>query len=1309
MAPPQDQNSNGGAMDAAMDSVADIVPKVEEETYNTKTPKRGRRVLGWVKILLAISSFLFIVVMLIINLFTWIDLSKRLSAVSVECADISVQGFQLVNPNSNHLTLRAQLQVGNPGTQSLLLQETEVEVYDEITGHLVGTYKFPAFALGATSTSVVSTEADLRVLEPDLMASQLSKLYQGTDLHWRFRAVNVPTIVNSAMTLGATTFSGIDKVVVLQGGNESVFYARNLEFTAGTAHYVNISSTVLIDETMPYATLIDKVETTFDLEVEGRNGPGSRIKIGSITFPEIAFGVPRSFFENVTIQLMHISPVNAVSGSRQRVSNVPDYNEYVADLLGDLLAAREVTVHMVGPVAGFRASYFVGVVNSVLKLKLGSIDVKEILSGGQTVQDRQRGGVGTNKPLTNSNGLTIEDTTNLQSSDAGAALPVLIKSTTLESERSLLDMGAKPVNIYSDEDSAGTADENAILVTLNDPVWTKMTLAFRNVLNKHINYQFTRIRVHSVYPTGFNYDRADELAATSQDNNVPLLGVSLDECEAQSDFGSMVMAKGSTATLEPNAFGSVDFALTPQETDKCIRHRIDAACCALTYGGHDIQSIPLDVTMSFTMRYEAFAVPLSLRVTNLPMYCASNTVWFNNICQKRVRDTCFTAHHGQKCDAQTKIQLGPYGIISGGKSPDNDFNGIDRTDNENADATVNYNDLVFNGGVCDGQGNDQYGFGYLYPSDDCIDWANSGNATNLAGDGCYQNLDTLEVCGRCWIPESHFGVIPENATVCPQNVYRHYNIDPSAEADLTPGTKLDQRSAGLIDADSFVNQGIDQQCTRAGFPGLLQMGFYAWQTQYSGELPQDYMVPWRQITGMQDLYSGPGHAYNLSGGLFDAGDGLKVTGPMAYAVTMLAWSGIENRNAYASTGQMDMLLQGVDHTITYLMECSKRIEAAAEKQEGKNLVVMVGDPDFYHDVWERNEDIMKHLLNSDDEDDVLLANPLKPAADVAADVAAALTAAAMLYRQESYKTDLTEQMDNRALLLLDFAHTFPGVAADSFPSVAATYNNVDYKDEIAWALSWFRYADLGGTHQERINSLDSFYMGSLLNSENRPYHNLSWENKWLGVLAIQARARAEDSYIQSAVTQLTRWIYLHPDSETEQSLVNLIRAVPSRETDVENIPYTPGGLAYPVNFSPLSNVAAASFIANVIATQIEQENGGAGIAPGLRFWARNQFDYIIGQNPEGISLIVGYTEKYPLRLHHRGSSCPSDGTECDDSYLKSPTADLNPIYGMMTGGVKEDDAYSTLSREDYQLTEPTTHGQGAWIALLSSTIETCTA
>lgn len=36
-----------------------------------------------------------------------------------------------------------------------------------------------------------------------------------------------------------------------------------------------------------------------------------------------------------------------------------------------------------------------------------------------------------------------------------------------------------------------------------------------------------------------------------------------------------------------------------------------------------------------------------------------------------------------------------------------------------------------------------------------------------------------------------------------------------------------------------------------------------------------------------------------------------------------------------------------------------------------------------------------------------------------------------------------------------------------------------------------------------------------------------------------------------------------------------------------------------------------------------------------------QVDYILGKNPLGMSYMVGFSTKFPRRIHHRGSSIPS--------------------------------------------------------------------
>ncbi|TVU39790.1 hypothetical protein EJB05_13230, partial [Eragrostis curvula] len=45
----------------------------------------------------------------------------------------------------------------------------------------------------------------------------------------------------------------------------------------------------------------------------------------------------------------------------------------------------------------------------------------------------------------------------------------------------------------------------------------------------------------------------------------------------------------------------------------------------------------------------------------------------------------------------------------------------------------------------------------------------------------------------------------------------------------------------------------------------------------------------------------------------------------------------------------------------------------------------------------------------------------------------------------------------------------------------------------------------------------------------------------------------------------------------------------------------------------------------------------------LRTFARSRLNYILGDNPKKMSYVVGFGDKYPRRLHHRGASTPDDG------------------------------------------------------------------
>jgi len=64
-----------------------------------------------------------------------------------------------------------------------------------------------------------------------------------------------------------------------------------------------------------------------------------------------------------------------------------------------------------------------------------------------------------------------------------------------------------------------------------------------------------------------------------------------------------------------------------------------------------------------------------------------------------------------------------------------------------------------------------------------------------------------------------------------------------------------------------------------------------YEFQRSGKLPENKRNNWRGDSALND---GADNGLDLTGGWYDAGDHVKFNLPMAYAVTMLAWSVYES-------------------------------------------------------------------------------------------------------------------------------------------------------------------------------------------------------------------------------------------------------------------------------------------------------------------------------------------------------------------------------------------------------------------------------
>lgn len=102
-----------------------------------------------------------------------------------------------------------------------------------------------------------------------------------------------------------------------------------------------------------------------------------------------------------------------------------------------------------------------------------------------------------------------------------------------------------------------------------------------------------------------------------------------------------------------------------------------------------------------------------------------------------------------------------------------------------------------------------------------------------------------------------------------------------------------------------------------------------------------------------------------------------------------------------------------------------------------------------------------------------------------------------------------------------------------------------------------------------------------------------------------------------------------------------------------------------------------------------------------------QVDYILGSNPMKMSYMVGYGNKFPMKIHHRGSSLPSmdhhpELIDCNSGKLYAESNNPNPnlLIGAVVGGPNFNDSYSD-SRFNFEHSEPTLYINAPFVGVLA--------
>jgi len=456
--------------------------------------------------------------------------------------------------------------------------------------------------------------------------------------------------------------------------------------------------------------------------------------------------------------------------------------------------------------------------------------------------------------------------------------------------------------------------------------------------------------------------------------------------------------------------------------------------------------------------------------------------------------------------------------------------------------------------------------------------------------------------------------------------------DTTAESDETFQINLSAASgATLADGTSQITIRNDDTAPPPPPTGdfnygeALQKSLFFYDTQRSGDLPDDFRVEWRGDSALTD---GADVGHDLSGGFWDAGDHVKFGLPMAESMTLLAWGLIQNPDAYTNSGQLDeiksILRWGADYIV--------KAHTAPNEFWGQ---VGLGSAD--HAFWGPAE-----VMQMDRP--AFKIDAQHPGSDLAGQAAAALAAASLAFRaSDPAYADLLLQ---HAIQLYNFADTYRGKYSDSIPDAAGFYNSHSgYNDELVWGAVWLYKATGDAAY---LAKAESYYQQFGFAGRTGTWTQ-SWDDSSYGAMVLLAQATGKQQY----KTDTERWL--------DYWTVGI-------NGGANRIAYTDGGLAFLSNWGSLRYASTTAFLALVYSDTVKDYNGR------YHDFAVSQINYILGDNPANRSYMVGFGENYPLNPHHRGGSGVYDGS------VDSPINNRHILYGALVGGPESADDFDYEDR-----------------------------
>ncbi|MEC0685896.1 glycoside hydrolase family 9 protein, partial [Bacillus haynesii] len=406
---------------------------------------------------------------------------------------------------------------------------------------------------------------------------------------------------------------------------------------------------------------------------------------------------------------------------------------------------------------------------------------------------------------------------------------------------------------------------------------------------------------------------------------------------------------------------------------------------------------------------------------------------------------------------------------------------------------------------------------------------------------------------------------------------------------------------------------------------LVQKSLLFYEAQRSGRLPENSRLNWRGDSGLED---GKDVGLDLTGGWYDAGDHVKFGLPMAYSAAILSWSVYEYRDAYKESGQLDAALGNIKWATDYFLKA----HTAPYELWGQ-----VGNGAQDHAWWGPAE-VMPM------ERPAYKIDASCPGSDLAGGTAAALASASIIFKPTD--SSYSEKLLAHAKQLYDFADRYRGKYSDCITDAQQYYNSWSgYKDELTWGAVWLYLA----TDEQQYLDKALASVSDWGDPASWPYRwTLSWDDVTYGAQLLLARLTNDSRFTASVERNLDYWSTGYKSNGS-----------------TERITYTPGGLAWLEQWGALRYASNAAFLAFVYSDWVDDTEK----ANRYRDFAVRQMQYMLGDNPQQRSFVVGYGKNPPKHPHHR----TAHGSWADQ--MNVPENHRHTLYGALVGGPGRDDSY----------------------------------